>query len=371
MPSLSSGSVGDVRGPDYTRMAIRAKWRKARAAKNGDAMLEALDEAESRGSTVSGSVTQDEDQAMRGIAAQEARAAAAKLYMLRKASGNGPEELKTAKNRLNAAGGESSLTVAQAPPTSAVAPGPGGGTGAKGAGGPAGGALTKAAQGMFPGSEEIGMDEEVPPGFRETGVSRGKKLIAPSLETGPDAPPPLTGTTYGGTPKRDMSDYDSVGNRIGLSEYGRKYLKERYAKGVPLEVQREMRATKAQSDAKLSEEVGGIRARFASEKGIRDTVNAAAQKRREEEMARMEAKTAKQEGQNTKTVRKLEKEQYANLRRMKNMADEEDINDAGDDSNPIRDFYRLPANTRTILGSFGKKMWNLDKNKVKRQSPVR
>ncbi len=352
-------------------MAIRAKWRKARAAKNGDAMLEALDEAESRGSTVSGSVTQDEDQAMRGIAAQEARAAAAKLYMLRKASGNGPEELKTAKNRLNAAGGESSLTVAQAPPTSAVAPGPGGGTGAKGAGGPAGGALTKAAQGMFPGSEEIGMDEEVPPGFRETGVSRGKKLIAPSLETGPDAPPPLTGTTYGGTPKRDMSDYDSVGNRIGLSEYGRKYLKERYAKGVPLEVQREMRATKAQSDAKLSEEVGGIRARFASEKGIRDTVNAAAQKRREEERARMEAKTAKQEGQNTKTVRKLEKEQYANLRRMKNMADEEDINDAGDDSNPIRDFYRLPANTRTILGSFGKKMWNLDKNKVKRQSPVR
>lgn len=352
-------------------MAIRAKWRKARANRNPDEMLAALDEAESRGSTVSGSVTQDEDQAMRGIAAQEARAAAAKLYMLRKASGNGPEELKAAKNRLNAAGGESSLTVPQAPPTSAVAPGSGGQAGPRGVEGPAGGALTKAAQDMFPGSEEIGMDEEVPPGYRETGVSRGKKLIAPSMEVGPDAPPSLTGTTYGGTPKRDMSDYDSVGNRIGLSEYGRKYLKERYAKGVPLEVQREMRASKAKLDADLGEKVGGIRARFASEKGIRDTVNAAAQKRREQEMSRMEADTAKKDAQNTKTVKKLEKEQYANLRRMKNMADEEERNDAGDDSNPVRDFYRLPSNTRGILGSFGRKMWDLDRNKGKRQTPAR
>jgi hypothetical protein len=342
MPSLSSGSVGDVRGPDYTRMAIRAKWRKARAAKNGDAMLEALDEAESRGSTVSGSVTQDEDQAMRGIAAQEARAAAAKLYMLRKASGNGPEELKAAKNRLNAAGGESSLTVPQAPPTSAVAPGS---VGPKGAEGPAGGALASSMSKVF-GSDTttVGPDEDIPFGFRETGVAKGgRKMIASTGEQGPPTPPSLT-ARLSGPAVAPISEKDLVtGKATGLTDYGREYLKRRYARGASAEVGATMIADKKEADRNLEEQKTIRDATSRADAASTGRRNANAQAFRRRAMALEDRKTAATDLRRKRTIAELEAGQQDVVNRMDALADEEEAADK-------RTTIGLPRNTRKIAG---------------------
>lgn len=319
-------------------MAIRAKWRKARAAKNGDAMLEALDEAESRGSTVSGSVTQDEDQAMRGIAAQEARAAAAKLYMLRKASGNGPEELKAAKNRLNAAGGESSLTVPQAPPTSAVAPGSVGPKGAEG------GSLTQNMWGLFDsGARKIGPTDKVPFGYRETGVSKGgQKMISRVDEQGPEIPESIEQ----GKPEKGMlsTAVDEVGKvTTSLSDYGREYLKRRYARGVPVDVRDTMAADKREADRNLEEQRTVRDATSRADAASTGRRNANAQAFRRRAMALEDRKTAATDLRRKRTIAELEAGQQDVVNSMDALADEEDAADK-------RTTIGLPRNTRKIAG---------------------
>jgi len=313
-------------------MAIRAKWRKARAAKNGDAMLEALDEAESRGSTVSGSVTQDEDQAMRGIAAQEARAAAAKLYMLRKASGNGPEELKAAKNRLNAAGGESSLTVPQAPPTSAVAPGNGG-------------ALTSSMSKVF-GSDTttVGPDEDIPFGFRETGVAKGgRKMIASTGEQGPPTPPSLT-ARLSGPAVAPISEKDmATGKATGLTDYGREYLKRRYARGASTEVGATMISDQKDADRNLEEQRTVRDATSRADAASTGRRNANAQAFRRRAMALEDRKTAATDLRRKRTIAELEAGQQDVVNSMDALADEEDAADK-------RTTIGLPRNTRKIAG---------------------
>jgi len=335
MPSLSSGSVGDTRGPDYTRMAIRAKWRKARASKNGDEMLKALDEAEARGSTVSGSVTQDEDQAMRGIAAQEARAAAAKLYMLRKASGSGPDQLKEAKNRLNAAGGESSVTVAQAPPTSAVAPG----TAPE-----PGGALTQNMWGLFDsGTRKVGANDKVPMGFRETGVSKGgQKMISRVDEQGPEIPESIEQ----GKPEKGMlsTAVDAVGKvTTSLSDYGREYLRRRYAKGVPTAVRDTMASDRLDADRNLEEQRTVREATNRADAATTGRRNANAQAFRKRAMALEDRKTAATDTRRKRTIAELEAGQQDVVNSMDALADEEDAADK-------RTTMPLPRNTRKIAG---------------------
>jgi len=365
-------------------MAIRAKWRKARASKNGDAMLEALDEAEARGSTVSGSVTQDEDQAMRGIAAQEARAAAAKLYMLRKASGSGPDQLKEAKNRLNAAGGESSVTVAQAPPTSAVAPGNGKGAaadqqvqleemldekmrkpsrfvgnnpygsgtgtgdsgqaGASGAEGPAGGALTSSMSKMF-GSDTttVGPNDKVPFGYRETGVAKGgRKMISRVDEQGPEVPESIEQ----GKPKENMlaTTVDAVGKATtSLSDYGREYLKRRYSKGVPTAVRDTMAADKKAAERNLEEQKTLRDAKYRADAATTERRNANAQAFRRRAMALEDRKTAATDLRRKRTIAELEAGQQDTVRRMDALADEEEAADK-------RTTIALSKNTRKIAG---------------------
>jgi len=365
-------------------MAIRAKWRKARASKNGDAMLEALDEAEARGSTVSGSVTQDEDQAMRGIAAQEARAAAAKLYMLRKASGSGPDQLKEAKNRLNAAGGESSVTVAQAPPTSAVAPGDGKGAaadqqvqleemldekmrkpsrfvgnnpygsgtgtgdsgqaGASGAEGPAGGALTSSMSKMF-GSDTttVGPNDKVPFGYRETGVAKGgRKMISRVDEQGPEVPESIEQ----GKPKENMlaTTVDAVGKATtSLSDYGREYLKRRYSKGVPTAVRDTMAADKKAAERNLEEQKTLRDAKYRADAATTERRNANAQAFRRRAMALEDRKTAATDLRRKRTIAELEAGQQDTVRRMDALADEEEAADK-------RTTIALSKNTRKIAG---------------------
>jgi len=365
-------------------MAIRAKWRKARASKNGDEMLKALDEAEARGSTVSGSVTQDEDQAMRGIAAQEARAAAAKLYMLRKASGSGPDQLKEAKNRLNAAGGESSVTVAQAPPTSAVAPGNGKGAaadqqvqleemldekmrkpsrfvgnnpygsgtgtgdsgqaGASGAEGPAGGALTSSMSKMF-GSDTttVGPNDKVPFGYRETGVAKGgRKMISRVDEQGPEVPESIEQ----GKPKENMlaTTVDAVGKATtSLSDYGREYLKRRYSKGVPTAVRDTMAADKKAAERNLEEQKTLRDAKYRADAATTERRNANAQAFRRRAMALEDRKTAATDLRRKRTIAELEAGQQDTVRRMDALADEEEAADK-------RTTIALSKNTRKIAG---------------------
>lgn len=115
--ALQSGPLGAVRGPDRTRSAVRRMWLEARRRKDGAGMLKALDEAEARGSTVSGSVTQDEDTAMRGAAAMEGRRAALVEAMANRAL---RDRLQGGKNRLGTS--TASKTVPEAPSSSAVAP---------------------------------------------------------------------------------------------------------------------------------------------------------------------------------------------------------------------------------------------------------
>jgi hypothetical protein len=333
-------------------MAIRAKWRKARAAKNGDAMLEALDEAESRGSTVSGSVTQDEDQAMRGIAAQEARAAAAKLYMLRKASGNGPEDLKAAKNRLNAAGGESSLTVAQAPPTSAVAPGSVGATAPKP---PEGGALTQNMWGLFDsGTRKIGPTDKVPFGYRETGVSKGgQKMISRVDEQGPEIPESIEQ----GKPEKNMlyTAADAAGKvTTTLSDYGREYLKRRYAKGVPTAVRDTMAADKKAAERNLEEQKTLRDAKYRADAATTGRRNANAQAFRKRAMANFDRDTASTRARQMKTEAELDAGQMENIASMNALAAEEDASDARMRTKPylLRKFMNeTPAETRSNAGS--------------------
>lgn len=345
-------------------MAIRRMWRSAKQRKDGQGMLDALDQAAERGSSVSGSLTQDDDQARRSVQAQEVKNAGVEAGVINKS----PQRkiLDEAKKRLQPPSDKQTVLLDSAPPPKPPTVSGGGDlgtTGQPGAAGGAGGALAKSASAMFPGSEEIGMDEDVPFGFRETGVSRGRKLIAPVDEQGPAAPPSMTARTSGPA-VAPLSERDPLTGKVtGLSEYGKQFLKDRYAKGVPLEAQRELRDNKARLAADLGTKKTRRAAFRAPEDTLRRTVNAAAEKRRAQEMERTDADTARQEGKNTKTVKQLEKEQLANMRRMRNQADEEERNDVGDG------FYKLPASTRTILGSFGKKMWNLDKNK--RQSPAR
>lgn len=376
-------------------MAIRAKWRKARANKNPDEMLAALDEAESRGSTVSGSVTQDEDQAMRGLAAQEARAAAAKLYMLRKASGNGPEDLKAAKNRLNAAGGESSLTVPQAPPTSAVAPGNGKGAaagqqvqleemldermrkpsrfvgnnpygsgtgtgdsgqaGASGAEGPAGGALTSSMSKMF-GSDTstVGPNDKVPFGYRETGVAKGgRKMISRVDEQGPEVPESIEQ----GKPKENMlaTTVDAVGKvTTALSDYGREYLKRRYSKGVPTAVRDTMAADKKAAERNLEEQKTLRDAKYRADAATTERRNANAQAFRRRAMANFDRDTASTRARQMKTEAELDAGQMENIASMNALAAEEDASDARMRTKPylLRKFMNeTPAETRSNAGS--------------------
>lgn len=365
-------------------MAIRAKWRKARAAKNGDAMLEALDEAESRGSTVSGSVTQDEDQAMRGIAAQEARAAAAKLYMLRKASGNGPEDLKAAKNRLNAAGGESSLTVAQAPPTSAVAPGAArsgesmdermrrpsrfvgnnpygsgrgdfGASGDAGAEGTAGGALASSMSKMFgEDTTTVGPNDKVPFGYRETGVARGgRKMISRVDEQGPEIPESIEQ----GKPEKNMlyTAADAAGKvTTTLSDYGREYLKRRYARGVPVDVRDTMAADNKAADRNLEEQRTVRDATSRADAATTGRRNANAQAFRRRAMANFDRDTASTRARQMKTEAELDAGQMENIASMNALAAEEDASDARMRTKPylLRKFMNeTPAETRSNAGS--------------------
>lgn len=316
-------------------MAIRAKWRKARASKNGDEMLKALDEAEARGSTVSGSVTQDEDQAMRGIAAQEARAAAAKLYMLRKASGSGPDQLKEAKNRLNAAGGESSVTVAQAPPTSAVAPG----TAPE-----PGGALTQNMWGLFDsGTRKVGANDKVPMGFRETGVSKGgQKMISRVDEQGPEIPESIEQ----GKPEKGMlsTAVDAVGKvTTSLSDYGREYLRRRYAKGVPTAVRDTMASDRLDADRNLEEQRTVREATNRADAATTGRRNANAQAFRKRAMALEDRKTAATDTRRKRTIAELEAGQQDVVNSMDALADEEDAADK-------RTTMPLPRNTRKIAG---------------------
>lgn len=115
--ALQSGSLGDVRGPDYTRMAVRRMWRDARRRKDGAGMLKALDEAEARGSTVSGSVTEDQDTAMRNAAAQAGRRSQMIEAMVVKSM---RDRLQAGKKGLGTS--TASKTVPEAPSSSAVSP---------------------------------------------------------------------------------------------------------------------------------------------------------------------------------------------------------------------------------------------------------
>lgn len=345
-------------------------------------MLDALDQAAERGSSVSGSLTQDDAQAMRSVQAQEVKNAGVVADVINKS----PQRkiLDEAKKRLQPPSDKQTVLLDSAPPPKPPTVSGGGdlgATGQPGAEGGAGGALAKSAREVFPDSQEIGMDEDVPFGFRETGVSRGRKLIAPVDEQGPAAPPSMTARTSGPA-VAPLSERDPLTGKVtGLSEYGKQFLKDRYAKGVPLEAQRELRDNKARLAADLETKKTRRAAFRAPEEAIRRTVNAAAEKRRAQEMERMEAKTAKREEKHTKSVTKLEKKQTENMRQMMDLADQEEQMDAwyaSDkrpqgaqfiDTLPAPASWKRESNTRKILGSFGKTMWRLDKNK--RQSPAR
>lgn len=339
MGGLSSGSVGDTRGPDFTRMAIRRMWRSAKQRKDGKGMLEALDQAAERGSSVSGSITQDDDQAMRSVQAQEVKNAGVVADVINKS----PQRkiLDEAKKRLQPPSDKQTVLLDSAPPPKPPTVSGGGdlgATGQPGAAGGAGGALAKSARDLFPDSQEIGMEEDVPFGFRETGVSRGRKLIAPVDEQGPAAPPSMTARTSGPA-VAPLSERDPLTGKVtGLSEYGKQFLKDRYAKGVPLETQRELRDNKARLAADLETKKTRRAAFRAPEEALRRTVNAAAEKRRAQEMERNDRVTEAKTRRNEATVERLSRNQQAVVNRMREQADFEE-------ENPIRE----PNQTRKIL----------------------
>lgn len=140
--ALDSGPLGAVRGPDRTRSALRRMYLEARRRKDGAGMLKALDEAEARGSTVSGSVTQDEDVAMRGAAEASARQSAAIQSMadraLRERLEGGKERLKPKPTATTAFPPNSAVDPKTGTVTANLSAGAGGYGGAAGATGSAG-----------------------------------------------------------------------------------------------------------------------------------------------------------------------------------------------------------------------------------------
>lgn len=247
-------------------MAIRRMWRSAKQRKDGQGMLDALDQAAERGSSVSGSLTQDDAQAMRSVQAQEVKNAGVVADVINKS----PQRkiLDEAKKRLQPPSDKQTVLLDSAPPPKPPTVSGGGdlgATGQPGAAGGAGGALAQSANAMFPGNKLLGEGQDVPFGYRETGISQGRRMIAPVDEQGPEAPPSMTQTSYQGPPQKPMLEDEDpdlarpvleAGSgvrkpRQRLTSYGQEFLKDRYAKGVPLETQRELRSNKS----RLAEEL--------------------------------------------------------------------------------------------------------------------
>jgi hypothetical protein len=197
---------------------------------------------------------------------------------------------------------------------------------------------------MFgPDTTTVGPNDKVPFGFRETGVSKGgQKMISRVDEQGPEIPESIEQ----GKPEKGMlsTAVDAVGKvTTSLSDYGREYLRRRYAKGVPTAVRDTMASDRLDADRNLEEQRTVREATNRADAATTGRRNANAQAFRKRAMALEDRKTAATDTRRKRTIAELEAGQQDVVNSMDALADEEDAADK-------RTTMPLPRNTRKIAG---------------------